>query len=240
MADRHPRMILSTEGMEGSGKTWLALSAPGPLRYLDFDYGTEGVGEVPDDARRAYDLLAATWQPEAQAKRYAAEVMQRFVSDFRQAIADQVRTLVVDTFTAAWAGQRLARREDKYVEMEEEFKSLIRMAYASPHTNVILIHHMRQDWKRKADGTSYKADTWSRDGMDGLLNMVQYGIRQRFVPPVPEQRAGAFVTQAAVPGRFEVDVLKCRDNIGLVGQVLPGMDFATLCTMACPTVDWSK
>lgn len=236
MADRHPRMILSTEGLEGSGKTRLALSGPRPLAYLDFDYGVEGVaGADAVDEHKTYDLLAAEWQPEAQAKRYAQEVMRRFIADFREALAKKMRTLVADTFTAAWAGQRLARGDDdKYVEYEEEFRSLIRAAYASPHTNVILIHHMARDWKRNREGKAYKGETYSRDGMDGIANMVQMAIRQRYIAPV---KAGETLVSQ---GGFEIDFLKCRDNIGLVGTTIPAVDFPTLCAMACPTVDWSR
>lgn len=236
MADRHPRMILSTEGMEGSGKTRLALTAPRPLTWLDFDYGLEGVeGSERVDDHKTYDLLAAQWMPEAEAQRYAKDVMKRYIADFRAALAAKVRSLVTDTFTAAWAGQRLARSEDKYVEMEEEFKSLLRAAYASPHTNVVLIHHMQRDWKRTSAGKPYKGDTWSRDGMDGIVNVVQMAVRQRYVAPV---RAGGGMIVTA--GGFEIDVLKCRDNIGLVGQTFPGMDFPTLCAMAAPAIDWSR
>jgi hypothetical protein len=242
MADRHPRMILSTEGMEGSGKTRLALTAPRPLWWLDFDFGLEGVeGAERVDEHRTYDMLAAEWKPEAEARRYAQDVMRRFIADFRAALAAPARSLVVDTFTASWAGQRLARSEDKYVEMEEEFNSLIRAAYASPHTNVILIHHMQRDWKRNQQGKPYKGETWSRDGMDSILNKVQFGIRQRFVQPIPEKRLpNGMVTEAGVPGRFEIDILKCRDNVGLVGTTQPGMDFPTLCSMAAPLIDWSR
>lgn len=238
--ERQPRMIVSTEGAEGVGKTDFALTAPRPLAYLDFDLGAEGVRWADRiDEHKVYDMLAVGWQPEAAAKRYAREAMARFVADFRAAVGT-VRTLVVDTFTAAWSGQRLARADDRYVEMEEEFRSLVRMAYASPRTNVVLIHHLRPDWKKDSAGKSYKAGTWSRDGMDGIANMVQLAVRQRFVPPVPPMKAGELVIAPAVPGRFECDVLKARDNIALVGQTFVGMDFATLCGMACPSVDWSK
>jgi hypothetical protein len=234
-------MVMSSEGEEGCGKTWLGLTAPRPLWWLDFDYGLEGVdGAERVDEHRTYDLLAATWQPEAQAKRHAQEVMRRFIADFREALAKKARSLVVDTFTAAWAGQRLARSDDKWVEMEEEFRSLIRAAYVGHHTNVILVHHLKDDWKKTADGKSYKSGTKSRDGMDTILNMVQLGIRQRYVKPVPEQRAGALVVAQAQPGRFELDVLKCRDSIGIVGQTFPAMDFATLCAMVAPAIDWSR
>jgi hypothetical protein len=224
--------------MEGSGKTRFGLTAPRPLWWLDFDFGSEGVeGAERIDELRSYDLLTAEWMPDAEAKRYAKSVMARFVADFREALAKKVRSLVVDTHTAAWAGQRLARGGeggDSYTEYEAEFKSLIGAAYASPHTNVILIHHLARDWKRNKEGKAYKGETWSRDGMDGIANAVQLAIRQRYVAPLTSNGA------VAVPGRFEIDVLKCRDNIGLVGTTMPGMDFATLASMACPSVDWSK
>lgn len=232
-------MIVSTEGMEASGKSRLALSAPRPVLYQDFDMGLEGVqgapdGPEPDFIYKTYHLsgVGAVGMDEARVRSQARSVIRDFIADYIAGLG-KVRTIVVDTMTAAWAGQRIARSEDKYVEMEEEFRSLIRSAYEQQQTNVILIHHLRQDWGR--DGTkSYKKATWSRDGMDSIANMVQLAIRQRYVPPT---MAGKTVV---VPGGFEIDVLKARDNIGLVGQTLPGLAFAELCGIVCPTIDWSK
>lgn len=225
--ERHPRMIMSTEGMEGSGKTHFALTAPKPTLYLDFDYGIEGVSAGDGVDRRTYNLLPGLMS-EAELTRHVKREMERFIKDFHAGLG-AVRTIVVDTFTAAWKGQRLARAEDKYIEQEEEFKSMIRAAYACPSTNVIFIHHLQQDWARNQAGKPYKSQNWSRDGMDGIANAVQMAIKQRYVAPV-----------GGVPGRFEIDVLKCRDNIGMVGQTLVGMDWETICLMAAPTVDWSK
>jgi hypothetical protein len=230
---RYPRMVISTEGLEGSGKTDFAIrNTPRPLTYLDFDYGLEGVG-TPEMwegiTRKPYDLMATNGFDEALTKRHVAAVLKQFIADFRQAVKDEVRTLVVDTFTAAWNGQRIARSEDKYVEYEEEFRSLIRSVYASPVTNLILIHHMKPDWKRDGAGKSYLAGTHSRAGMDGIITAVQLAIRQRFVAPIGQ-----------IPGRFEMDIIKSRDNIGLVGTTLPALDFPTLCSMVCPSIDWSK
>ena len=42
------RLILSIEALEGAGKTRFTLTAPGPIAFLNFDYGLEGViGSVP-------------------------------------------------------------------------------------------------------------------------------------------------------------------------------------------------
>ena len=72
---------------------------------------------------------------------------------------------------------------------------------------------------------------------------MQLGIRQRYVQPI-KNGANEVVTK----GRFEIDVLKARDNVGLVGSTMSwdpskkedGIDFVTLCTMACPSIDWSR
>ena len=239
--ERLPRMIVSTEGLEGSGKTDFALrGTPRPLTMLDFDFGIEGIGggdpALTDGVTRyAFDVMGASFgSSEAEATRQIAAEVRKFMAEFRRAIETKVRTLVVDTFTAAWAGQRVARKEDRYVEMEEEFKALIRLALASPYTNLILIHHLKKDWARSKDGKSYPSGTYSRDGMDGILTMVQLGIRQRYVQPI---KNGAAVIE---PGRFETEILKARDNVGLVGSVMPSMDFVTLCSVACPSIDWSK
>lgn len=240
MAKREPRMIMSCEGLEGSGKTRLALSAPRPIWWQDFDFGLEGVeGSERVDEHRKYDLLSAQWMPDAEAKRYAKDVMRRFVAEFREGLAKKMRTLVVDTYSAAWAGQRLARGGedgDSYVEYEAEFKGLVAAAYAQTVSNVIFIHHLSRDWKRSKDGKAYKGETWSRDGMDGIANMVQLAIRQRYVQPL----VGGVPPVVVTPGRFEIDVLKSRDNIGLVGTTMPGMNFEMLATIVAPTIDWSK
>jgi hypothetical protein len=236
MGARHPRMILSTEGMEGSGKSRLALSAPGSIRYLDFDYGIEGVegGDRADVDRICYNTMTEFGETEAQALRKVKAEMVRFLTDFKNGLG-AFRNIVVDTFGAAWAGQRVANpKEDRsYAEMEEEFKSVLRMAFACPSTNVILIHHLKQDWARDSGGKSYRAKSWSRDGMDGIANAVQLAVRQRYIAPVN-------VGQLHQPGKFELDVLKCRDNVGLVGTTHENLDFVTLATLACPEVDWSK
>lgn len=236
---RQPRMIISTEGQEASGKTFFALNGtPRPLTLLDFDWGSEGLPEhlLAGITHKTYDVMEGSFWglgPSESTKKVTEE-MQRFLADFRTAIKDQVRTLVVDTFTTAWKSQRIARENDKYAIMEEEFKALVRAAYVSPYTNLILIHHMRVVWGQGKDGRRYPSGAYDRDGMDGIGAMVQLGIKQRFVPPVK-------VGNLDTPGRFEMDVYKSRDNPAFMGMTLnPAMDFVTLCSMVAPSIDWSK
>ena len=55
------RSIMSIEGLDKSGKSRLAMSAPEPIVYLDLDVGTEGVIE-PMMAQREI-LLYQVEQP---------------------------------------------------------------------------------------------------------------------------------------------------------------------------------
>lgn len=240
---RKPRMVISTEGLDGAGKTDFALrNTPRPVLVLDFDFGCEGLGGA-DNAkliegveRIEYNLLTqqSVGGTDEMVRRHVTHEMKRFLTDFRKAIGDGVRTLVVDTFSAAYTGQRIARQDDHYLEMTEEFKSLVQAAYASDKTNLILIHHLKADWAKDKAGKSYKSGTYSRDGMEGIATMVQLAIRQRYVPPV---KVGGKLIE---DGRFEMEILKCRDQVNLVGQTIPAVDFPTLCTMAYPAIDWTK
>jgi hypothetical protein len=236
-------MVISTEGLEGSGKTdFLLRNTPRPVVILDFDFGTEGPGTrepalAAGVTRKELDLTlpAGIRSGTPEAVRHVRGVMDGFLEEFRKAIG-VARTLGVDTFTAAWAGQRLARKDtDSYAIYEEEFKSLIRLAYRSETTNLILVHHMVRDWKRSKEGAAYKGDTYSRDGMDGVLFAVQLAIRQSFGPPMVV--AGKKIADGE---GFQMDILKCRDNQGLVGTRWPAMSFPELCGIVCPDVDWAK
>lgn len=241
---RMPRMIISTEGGEGSGKTDFALrTTPRPCVYLDFDYGTEGVGGL-DNEEMMQDVELIQYDPfgpayldeekEKQAARAKPEV-DRFIKDFREAITAKVPTLVVDTFTVAWAAQRVGNPDKRYVEIESEFHGLVRSAFISPHTNLILIHHLKKDWLRTGDGKSFPSGTWSIDGMDGIKTKVQLAIRQAFKPPKIVQG------QTLEEAKFTTEILKARDNNSMVGFVQEGYpSFEELCTMVCPSVDWGS
>lgn len=237
---RQPRMILSTQGLTSAGKTYFALKdTPRPALLLDFDYGAEG---LPEDVLEGvdiaqYDLLAGTFKGESDARReqIIREETERFLADYRAAI-DQAkyRLIVVDTASVLWSGLRL-RYDKNYAAAEEVMHSLIRAAYKST-TNLTLIHHMTTVWARNAEGKSYKKHgSYERTGMEGVDNKVQLAIEQRWVEPIMGPDGGV-----VAPGRFEARVLKCRDNKPLEGAVIEAPDWQTLCTMAAPSVDWSK
>lgn len=232
---RQPRMVMSTQGLTSAGKTYFALNGtPRPALLLDFDYGAEGLPvEVLDGVEvRQYDLLAGAFKGESDAERerLIRSETERFLEDFRTAIdGGKFRTIVTDTASVLWSGLRL-RYDKNYAAAEEVMHSLIRAAYKSP-VNLTLIHHLTTVWKRNAEGKSYKAHgVYERQGMDNVDNKVQLAIEQRWVEPIPNVQAG----------HFEAKILKCRDNKGLEGEVIESPDWVTLCSLAAPSVDWSK
>lgn len=233
---RQPRMILSTEGLTSAGKTYFALKGtPRPALLLDFDYGAEGLPtEVLEGVDiRQYDLLAGAFKGESDAARdqLIKTETERFLADFRDAIeSGKYRTIVTDTASVLWTGLRL-RYDKNYASAEEVMHSLIRAAYKSP-VNLTLIHHLTTIWKRNSEGKSYKAHgVYERVGMDNVDNKVQLAIQQKYVPA--DKVMGT-------EGRFEATILKCRDNKLLEGETVADADWQTLCTLAAPSVDWSK
>jgi hypothetical protein len=233
-------MILSTEGLTSAGKTYFALKGtPRPVLLLDFDFGAEGLPpEVLDGVEiRQFDTMQGAFlgESDARAQQLVKEEMTRFKAEFRAAITGaDFRTIVVDTNSTAWQGQRIARKDDTYAVAEEEFLGLIRAAYKSDK-NLTLIHHLSTVWARSAEGKPYKKHgTYERIGMDNVDNRVQLAVKQAYTPAV--KMDGATITEA----RFETTVLKCRDNKALEGETLEGVDWQTLCSLAVPDIDWSK
>lgn len=230
---RQPRMVMSTQGLTSSGKTFFALKGtPRPALILDFDFGSEG---LPEDVLEGvdiaqYDLLAGTFKGESDAARdqIIRQETERFLADYRRAIDEsKYRLIVVDTASVLWSGLRL-RYDKNYAAAEEVMHSLIRAAYKST-TNLTLIHHMTTIWARNAEGKSYKKHgSYERVGMEGVDNKVQLAIEQRWVEPGP-----------LGPGKFEARILKCRDSKALEGEVIEAPDWQTLCSLAAPSVDWS-
>jgi len=232
---RQPRMILSTQGLTSSGKTFLALGGtPRPALLLDFDFGAEGLPtEVLEGVDVAqFDLLAGSFKGESDAGRdqLIKGETERFLAAYRTAIeGGKYRHIVVDTASVLWSGLRL-RYDKNYAAAEEVMHSLIRAAYKSP-VNLTLIHHLTTIWKRNSEGKSYKAHgIYERVGMENVDNKVQLAIEQRWVPG--DANLGTV-------GRFEATILKCRDNKMLEGEVVEAPDWTTLCSIVAPSVDWS-
>jgi len=236
-------MIVSVEGLESSGKTHFALTAPAPIVYLNLDNGLEGVrdnalfaGKQVDAKTYPTNLPEGVAIDSAAARSWYSGIINQMFRDYRQAIRDGARTVVGDTGTEILSFLKLANAEDKrWVEWIETYRSLFKLAYESEQTNLILLHRMKPVWG-KQDGKSYKKiGEWEPDFYEGTPHDVQLRIRTTFKPPVLDNG------KVLRPGMFSQDILKSRDNVSLLGMTLaPALDFAGVCSLACPSVDWEK
>src|SRR5947207_4547626 len=109
------RLVLAISGREKTGKSSLALSAPGPIAYANYDVGLEGVIERHCKHKQIYASQYRVNIPPGMTGREqialkANEVWERFKKDIRAAYASTViRSIVVDTDTETWEHIRIAQ-----------------------------------------------------------------------------------------------------------------------------------
>lgn len=206
------RLIASIQGAPGKGKTHLSLTAPGPIAYCNFDFGTEGVVDKPEFAGKEihladYHLDFPYTQPAAKG------VYDQFTTDYKAALGSEVvRSVVIDTATEGWEIIRLAKLGKlqnimpiMYAPVNREYAELIRKAYYSD-ANLILIHKQKKE---------YVNEQWN-----GKYERAGYGDTGYLVQVEVE----AFKED----GVYKVRVVKSRQNPGIEGQVIDSPTFAKL------------
>jgi hypothetical protein len=205
------RLIMALSGLEKTGKTHLALTAPAPITYLSLDFGTDGVIQ-PFAAKKLirikeYKIPKARKSVErAEAMKQAEEVWEEFKDDYQFAL-DNSRTVVVDTETEVYELIRLARfgkleqvKPMHYGPLYRELKEVIIKAAYESMANVILLQRLKKE---------YKADAWTgqyeASGYSGIPYDVQVNAR-------------TFIDKE---GSFSLYIDNCRQNATLRGQVIP-------------------
>lgn len=200
------RLIMSIEGLEKSGKTHLALTAPGPIALFDFDTGLEGVVGKFTPTKEIYvkDYVGAS---EAGRGDYA-QVWEKCRLEFKTLLKHPpLRSVVVDTDTERWELLRMARfgKLDQimpqfYGPVNSEYRGLVRDAYASDK-NVILLHKMKTVWVKNT-----RTDDVERSGFGEMGYLVQINVR----------------TWRDDDGVFHAYIKDCRQNPNVAGMDLTG------------------
>jgi len=211
--DIKKRMIMSIEGDWGTGKTDLALTAPGPIAFFKFDLNTEVTlaryAKAKKIYRREYDVVDPS---DKNAQRKAEEIMTAFALDYKAVLASKdIRTVVWDTATEIWEQIRLAAfgkltqiQPHHYVQVNNGFRGMIREAFDSD-TNLIMIHRMKDEWVNIPDPKSStgergkKTGRKERAGFSDLGFAVQVMVQTYFDPE-------------NVESPFQMKVLKCTQN----------------------------
>lgn len=223
------RLILSVEGLEKEGKTNFALTAPGPIAYMDFDVGLEGVvekflrghmGLPPREIYRRVDPKSGLPNPyrSRHAKKADAEAeWGQFETDYYNAL-QRARTTVVDTGSAAWELKRLAAfgkltqvMPHHYVGANDEFRQMINDAYDGD-SNLIVLHKRKAEWKEGKDGKGQKTGNYERSGFAEMGFLVQANLVAYRLDPNAREFEGDL--------GFRLYIRDCRQNPELAGMVL--------------------
>jgi len=175
-------------GHEKRGKTWFALSAPGPVAVISSDSGTENaVREWQRQGKEIY-LFQHTLPPLGQKIEVYESAWDRLAEAVYEAITSaQFRSVVVDTATEVWELLRLARfgrltqvMPHHYGPVNNEFRSLLNKAVASDK-NTVWIHKVKKVYKTNKEGKDSWTGEWERSGFADFGYIIDVVIEHRIV-----------------------------------------------------------
>ena len=161
-------VFMSIFGGTGSGRTSLALTAPGPIALIHAAEKLEGV--VQPAAQEKEVRLHNFGGSFGGGPNEIAKAASKNIGEMKEAWTDAfswARTIIVDTHTEAWELLRLARFgtltprghiASMYAPVNAEWSSLLKQFRGQSSTNVILIGQTRERYKNdKATGIMEQA-----------------------------------------------------------------------------------
>ena len=206
------RLIIALSGLEKTGKSHFAFTAPGPIAYLSLDFGDEGViqkfATKKPILKKEYKVPTIRRSKNRDdAMTEAEKVWEEFKDDYLFSL-ENCRTVIVDTETEVYELIRLAKfgkleqvKSHHYGPVYRELKEvLIKAAYESD-ANVILLQRLKK---------AYANDKWTGEyeasGYSGIPFDVQVNCR-------------TFIDNE---GAFALYIDNCRQNATLRGQTITG------------------
>lgn len=193
----------ASNGSEGSGKSYFALTAPAPIFVCAFDpYGMDRVSKEVKDGKdiriSRYPFTARKGLTKNQLGDAAAEVWNQFTDEFRIALT-HARTIIWDREDLAWellrysafGAQNAAPKE--YGELNAEYIGLIQEA-AAAHVNLGLLRGLREKWISRLNQETGKMQAHNTgdlmvDGMKKIPDHVDITLDHRW-----EQTSKSFIT----------------------------------------------
>jgi len=251
---RKAQATIILAGMEGTGKTHWALTAPKPLVYMSTDFGDEGVIqkatgeiwrrtegdyklEIPTEHRAFINTDEKADARKAREGRLAnfvhEEFYLKFFADLKAAVQAGARTVVWDNALDVWEYTRLSvygrnatNRSDLQREANSKYIEMVR--HCNVHdVNLIMINHLKYAWE------SYY------DQQDNLKWRQTKNFELQGFDKAPFLVTANLWTSFEPPDNFQIEVRKCRDRPEHVGQKYPAMTFPELMSILIPDVaDW--
>lgn len=202
------RLIMSIEGDWGTGKTDLALTAPGPIAFFKFDLNSDVTLAKWSDKKEIYRVDYQIPDPYAKdGQAQAEQLMRSFAEDYHAALAGGAfRSIIWDTASEVWEALRLSHfgkisnvSPQHYVQVNNAFRRMLRGAFESD-LNLILIHRLKDQWESVPDNKGGKKNEKTghkeRAGFSDIGFACQVMLRTTFDKD----------------NLFQATVLKCTQN----------------------------
>jgi RecA/RadA recombinase len=242
--DTSPGVVIEITGLPGTGKTDLALRAPGPVIHFGFDYHgarraasrlTSAYAEkMARVVTRTYPLSPRDRKREADdvaSEQMRKEVLIPFLEDFEFAVENGVRSIVIDTLDLMKQAQVISRfgklesnSQLAYGEINAETAKIIHTARQAEMV-VVLITRMKEEYRPVTLPNGKK-------GSEATGRMVKSSN-------VATSHAVDAWIETLVDGReFKVRIVDAKTNKSANGMVLDSPEFAQVCNLLKPDVDY--
>jgi len=213
------RLILRVGGLDKTGKTHFALTAPAPIAIINADRGLEGVVEKFAHDKEIYVSESFRDMP-SETETDAEKRWKELYDCYWSALEDKfTRSIVMDTDTEAWEIARLAelgRLEKvpplKYTQLNRRFREMIDAAFTHDK-NVILVCKYKKQYvesKNPNDTMGKWTGMYEPTGFNDLPYIVQANLRTRM--DVGDE--GSMIPT--------IEIMNCRQDMSLNGEVFEG------------------
>ena len=173
------RLVASVSGREKTGKTHFALTAPDPIFFINIDIGTEGVIEKFQAQGKkiyVYDVRV----PRTAKQEVYVPMWENLKAIFQKVYQAGVGTVVVDSDTEAFELARLAKfgklsqvLPHNYVEVNNEYREILRLAFDST-MNSVFLHKMKAKYVNDKRTNEFEPSGFGDMEYNSQVNVLMY------------------------------------------------------------------
>lgn len=252
--------ILVVEGLEGSGKSWLAMSGPSRHAYFSLNIGADRVidewrergkviglkGYEYDEPKFIVDKGKEYW--EKLGEKVQKAIYDPFLKDWQATYAnDDVRMMTQDRCDEFWElaqranfGKLSQNSQMAYGPVTDEFINPIKAAKLAGKL-VVLIHDIKTEYDKVIDDKgierSKASNRLKRAGCRHIGPVADAIIRLHYVPAEKKvERVGGKAETVEYDARFDIQVVLNKHDMSLNGQRFEMMELPSLMAMLKPKV----
>lgn len=244
------RVFMEIAGDTGSGRTTLALTAPGPIAILHFGEKIDGIANLAA-AKDVRELSFSPFYPPGLSDKEVADIAWQSWQSFETAWCDAfhwARTIIMDTHTDAWEAIRFGyfgdvkpdggRMELNWGPVNGRWSSLLKMVRSPEVTsNVILIGATEDEYKDTINtktglpGIGKKTGLTVRKGQKSIPRICDVSIRTR----KDARGFSSYLEKAWMSGNLEYE----RSGLELAGSESTFANWMAMITGTMPG-EWEK